>query len=527
MTTGPLSGTGGRDKMPAVSDSRPILRHTRTIAILTLISRVLGLLRESVFAAVFATGGTLSAFRVAFLLPNLSRRLFGEGALASSLVPILTETLEREGREAGQRLAGAVLVWLGRLLLIALLAIEALLLFLHWLHPDPVYGYAAVMMPYMPLICLTAMLGGVLQVGRRFWPSAASPVILNLLLIAATFAAAATPWGASARMWLVCVTVLLAGALQLALQWAGLRGLGLAPLQTRETSEGLLRVRRLMLPMVVGLSASQMNALIEYGLAYAVIRDSRGEAIGPAVLGYAQYLYQLPLGLLGISLATAIYPELSSRAAAGDREGLARLTEKGARYAMLMGLPAAFGLMLTATPLIRTLLERGRFSQADSLRVAGVLACYAPALPAHFLQHLLVRVFYAMKEPRVPMSISLICVAINSALGAALVFTPLQERGLALAFAVTGWLQAVLLIQAFHRRTRGLSHSSDPIPFMKIGVAGLAMAGMVLATGRLLEGRAAAWQTLAVMMVVGIGGFLILCRALRIRELSEVLGRSG
>lgn len=431
-----------------MSSGRGLLRNTAVIASLTLVSRILGLVREVVFATLFSTSEVLSAFRTAFMLPNLARRLFGEGALSSALVPVLTQTLSDEGEDAGRVLVGAVIRALTLTLIALIILAEGVVLLWRAIRPDLALDFAVVLLPYMLLICLVAILGGVLNVRGRFAAPAAVPAIMNIAIILAAFGGAKLGGLAGSElMYVICGGVLVAGALQLLVMIGAIRAAGFVPQMTARAFDPRVRqIIKLMLPMALGVSAVQVNAMLDYLVAYWFVQVD-GERVGPAVLGYAQYLYQLPLGVFGIALATAIFPVLSARAAAGDREGVENSLASGLRMALFIALPSTVGLIFIARPLVSALYEHGKFDAGDTHRVAGVLALYAAGLCAYFTQHLLVRTFYALKESRLPARIAATMVAVNLSLNLFLVHV-LAERGLALSTAVCSAVQVAWLVGA-------------------------------------------------------------------------------
>lgn len=428
-----------------MSDGGGIARSARVIAVLTMASRVLGLVREVMFGALFGTSSLLSAFSIAWMLPNLARRLFGEGALSAATVPILSETLRSEGVDAARRFVGALLVGLTLFLSAAVVLAEFAVLIALQFTDDPTLRLSQILLPYAVLICLVAITGGVLNVYGYFALPAAVPVVMNLALILGTGAGALLyPADSLSLMNVICGFALLSGVGQFGMVWWGLARAGRTPLPSMPwTDQRIGRVLLLMGPMVLGLSAVPLNTLADYLIAYLfVVEDSARP--GPAILRYAQYLYQLPLGVFGIAIATAAFPALSARAAAGERVGVGRSLNRGLRLGLFVSLPASVGLVVVAEPIVATLLERGKFGSEQSVRVAAVLALYSLALSANFAQHLVVRTFYALKRTGEPARIALTMVGLNLLLNLILVF-PMKERGLALASAVCGWVQLAWL----------------------------------------------------------------------------------
>ena len=320
-----------------MSRSRSFVGHAVLVSGLTFVSRILGLARDAVMAACFGMSTVTDAFWIGFVVPNLFRRLFGEGALTAAFIPVYSELLEKD-RQLAQRLA-----WVSVALLLAVLAGvtlvgEALLAgLLHINGGDHASTLAIrltmVMLPYMPMICLVALLGGILQVHHRFGPAAAAPVVLNLVMISAALGAAA--WYGNdesmrAGIWFVAIGVLIAGAIQLV--WVGTAVIGEVPWARSfmGTGTAVRSVVATMAPMALGLAVFQINtltdSLIAWGLSAKSASDPtfffRGRAVAYPIetgavtaLQFAQRLYQFPLGVFGVAVATAIFPALSRAAA--------------------------------------------------------------------------------------------------------------------------------------------------------------------------------------------------------------------
>jgi putative peptidoglycan lipid II flippase len=446
------------------------------IASLTLVSRVLGLLRESVLGYFFATSELLSAFRIAFMAPNLARRLFGEGALSSAMVPVLTETLQTEGEERSRSFVGRLLLAQGVVLVALVAAIEIVIAVWRHIADDPALELAAILMPYMALICTVAVGGAVLNVRRRFAVPAVVPVLLNLaIILAAVLGAAVLNRSDHALMRVICFAVLVAGVVQLVVTGAAMHSANFLPVFARPWRDARVkRVVLLMGPMVLGLSAVQINSLFDYVIAYMFVSVD-GERVGPAVLGYAQYLYQLPLGVFGIAIATAIFPALSEYASRKDDAEFATLFFRGLGLSLFIAVPAAVGLMFVAHPLVATLYERGAFVREDTRRVAGVLFFYSLGMPAYFAQHLVVRMFYARHDSRTPARTAAATVLVNVLLNLGLVQV-LEERGLALATSLCAYLQTLWLIRRLPGIAPTLRWRGQGVTFAKTAMATAAMA---------------------------------------------------
>ena len=507
-----------------MSDHARFVAPARLIALLTAGSRVLGLLRECAYSYFFGVDPVFSSFRVAFMIPNLSRRLFGEGAMSSAFIPVFTEVLHHDGHRRARQLAGTVFTALGTVLVVLTLAAEMGVAIGHLARPAVTLELTMVMLPYMILICLTAFAGGMLNALNRFAAPAAAPMLLNVVLIAAVYGGSRLAGLAGLQLlYVVSLSVVVAGLAQLGLQLLALRRADCRPsLNFRWADPGLKRIVVLMGPMVLGLSASQLNVLADSLIALAFVPEGRG----PAVLGYAHMLYQLPLGVFGIALATAIFPLLSIKAAQRDQNGLARVFERGMRTSVFIALPASVGLIVVAAPLVSLLFERGRFSAAASGHVTRTLVFYALGLVAYSAQHIVVRAFYALQDMRTPVRVSVSVLALNIALNFALVF-PLAEGGLALATAVSAAVQVTWLSVALGRHLPDLRWRFIAAGAARTAVATGAMGVVVwclIRPGAL--GEASHLVQLAAGIPAGAAAFVLAARLLRCPELTELLSKA-
>jgi len=519
-----LTGT-----VESATASRGLVRSTWLIAALTMVSRVLGLVREIAFSYYFSTSELLSAFRIAFMIPNLARRLFGEGALSAATIPILTQTLETSGEEASRRFVGALVVALAAVLLAATALAEVIIALWAAVQPDPALSFAAIMMPFMAMVCLTAILGGVLNVRGHFAIPAVGPVLLNAaIILAGVVGSSVLGLDDAPLMRLICYGVLIGGIVQLVLTIAALQTARFAPiLRWAWRDAQLQRVMGLMAPMVLGLSAVQINTLSDYVIAYIFVTQD-GERIGPAVLGYAQFLYQLPLGVFGISIATVIFPLLSQKAAQDDRRGVAAITTEGFRLSLFIALPASIGLMFVARPLVATLYERGDFGADDTARVAWALIYYSIGIAGYFSQHIFIRVFYAMHDSRTPARIALGMVAANLCLNLVLVFI-MEERGLALSTSLCACVQVVWLASRLRRRLPELHCLDLTRGCVRSVIATALMAGALALTHAAIGSAPRGSDTLelVILLVVGVGTFGLAAWALRMPELSLLFRRNS
>ncbi len=478
----PPTPTPSHDQDGAVScsDAPRFVGHALLVATLTLASRVTGLVRDAVLFASFGRGPVASAFLIGFMIPNLFRRLFGEGALASAFIPAYAD-LTRNDPAIARRFASLCIA----LLLIVTAGLTLLgELGLWWLNAQGGFSddthlairLTMLMLPYMPMICLVALIGGALQVRGRFGPPAAAPILLNLTMIVAVLWATRSSVsvgedGQALRnaIRLVSLSVLLAGLLQLVWQLVALWRVQRLTLDFSRTAAPLKKMLWVMGPMVLGLAVFQINAamdtLIAWGfapkaggaqmlslfgrqMAYPI--DDAGQVVS---LAGAQRLYQFPLGVFGIAIATAIFPALAHAAADRSDRGktsFQTILHHGLRLSFFIGLPASVGLILVRVPLTRVIFEHGRFELQDALRVATILAGYASAVWAYSMTHILTRTFYAVGDAKTPLRVSMTMVVFNLALNLTLIW-PLGAAGLAWSTAISAACQVLILLLLVRR----------------------------------------------------------------------------
>lgn len=527
------------------------IRGAGLIAALTFTSRMLGLARDCVCAAFFGVGLTWDAFSFAFRVPNLFRRLFGEGALSAAFVPAFTEYLELRDREDAWRFAGRTAVALAMVLLVLLIAGEALVLaLLRWLALSARWRLAltltAVMLPYMVFICLTALAGAALHSMRHFAAPAFAPIVLNVCWIASVVAAAylVSPEGTT-RIYIVAGGILVAGVLQLALQGAALAAKGFRwRLSFQPLHPEVRAIARSMAPVALGLAALQLNVLLDGVIAISLAAPEGkvgfslfGVSIrypmeigANSVLYYGNRLMQLPLGVFGIALATAAFPTLSAQAARRDWRGFSESVRRALGTVLFVSIPAGVGLILLRYPVIELLFERGAFAlmPRSTVRTAGVLCAYSTAIWAYCALHVLTRAFYSLKRPATPARIAACMVLVNLALNLGLVWH-LREAGLAVATAISASVQVVVLYWILCRSVTLTGHGMLVTTVLKTAVATVCMAGACWGTLSVLPDAAEAGRLglrlLRVIVPAAAGGmvYFAVAAALRTEELAELL----
>lgn len=506
-----------------------LVKSSAVVGSATMLSRVLGLLRDVVLANLIGANGNADAFFVAFKIPNFLRRLFAEGAFAQAFVPVLADTREKGGfaavRELVDRVAG---VLGGTLLLLTVLTIMAspvvATIFAPGFLRDPAKlaltgDLIKLTFPYLLLISLTGFAGAILNSYQRFAVPALTPVLLNLCLIASAL------WFAprfDEPVVALALGVLVAGFAQLLFQVPALAGIGLVPRpRWAPRHEGVKRILLLMIPALFGVSVSQINLLLDTVLASLLPTGS------VSWLYYSDRLTELPLGVFAIAIATVILPTLSGQRARADDPAFAKTLAWAIRSVLLIAVPATLALAVLAEPVLATLFQYGAFGENDRMMAAASLRAYTLGLGAFMLIKVLAPGFYAREDMRTPVRIGIMAMVANMILNVAFVL-PLMwwlnfgHVGLALATSVSAWLNATLLYRGL-RREAVLSES--PLLFkwvMQIFLASAAMALVLLwmmPEGSLWAGWSW-WQRtiqLGVLCASGLGIFIVSLLLLGVR----------
>lgn len=416
----------------------------------TLLSRVLGMIRDMVFAYIFGAGQAWDAFVIAFAVPNMLRHLFGEGALTSAFVPVFVGKLETSHDSARRLLRALTGSSLAILSAITLAAISVTYLVEAW-SDDQKLGLILVTLRitlvYGPLICLTAILGAALNSLRHFAAPAAAPVILNAVTIGAAFLAPPAD-GEAGRLQFLAWAVVVGGVAQLASQVPPLSARGMAPVPSfRWRGTGLKEVARGFLPAVAGLAVIQINEVFDNIIAELFVP---GDGAVSAIY-YANRLNQLPLAVIGFSLATAAFPAMSRHAARGEPVEFSASLRRALGLVFVLAIPAAVGLASISHEASKLLFERGEFGPEATRRTALVLVFLTIGLPFYAANMVLTRGFYSLRDMSTPVRVSLATVGLNLILNIALVFL-VAEAGIALATSVTGILNFALLLRALRNR---------------------------------------------------------------------------
>lgn len=439
-----------------------LYRAFATVGGLTMLSRVLGFTRDILIANVLGTGLVAEAFFAAFRLPNLFRRLFGEGAFNSAFVPLFAKRLEGDGSDAARRFAEealAALLW--ALIVFSALAELAMPWLIHVIAPgftsDPEkFGLTVLLtritFPYLLCMSVVALLSGLLNALDRFMAAAAAPVLLNVVLISVISIAMASGLGRSPLAGTVLAWgVAIAGGLQLLmLALAAHRaGMGLAITRPKLTPD-VRRLIQLGIPGIIAGGIIQINIVI--GTVIASLQDG---AI--AYLYYADRIYQLPLGVVGIAIGVVLLPDVSRQLRAGNHAGVTESQNRSLEFSLLLTLPAAVALFMIPEPIIRVLFERGAFGAGDTRAVSWALAAFAVGLPSFVLVKVFSPAYFAREDTRTPMIYAGISMVVN-VIGSLVLFYSLPRFGvmahigIAIATSLAGWVNAAMLWATLVRR---------------------------------------------------------------------------
>lgn len=514
------------------------MRNIGIVSGVTLGSRVLGLGRDMAVTAVFGASALASAFVTAFTLPNLFRRLLGEGALTAALVPTLQEETKRGGDEAAHRLVSEVTTW--TLLasgVISVLAIGVLGAHAWWGPKLVAAGWevetvgrwtlgarlGAVLFPYLVTVCLAAVFSAALQIRGRFLEPALNPVWLNLSMMGLLGygvwrGAAGDPAG---QMNWLCAGVLLGGAAQMLVPGWTLVRLGWEPRWAPRRSAGVAQIARLMGPTLFGSAIYLVNTTISRLLGLSL------DDAAATILNLSTRLMELPIGVFALAVATVVFPQIAKHAAEGRLDLLAKDYRHGLRMILLINVPAAAGLMVLAGPVTRVLFERGEFTAKDTVMMTPVLAVSAVALPLLGFVSLTLRAFYARKDTRTPVRAAWWSFLVNVA--ASLVFMRwLGVSGLALAGTVAVAVQAVYLQVKLAQVHDGLRFGNLKGHLVKVTLASGLMAAVVAGVDR-------AWRSgmggggwcelggLGVSVAAGVVVFGVGAWALRVEGRDELI----
>ena len=493
-----------------------LVKSLGSIGGLTLASRVLALGRDSLQATYVGAGFASDAFLVAFRLPNMFRALFAEGAFSAAFIPLFNQRVAEEGEvAAGLRFAERALAVLFPVLLVTTLLMILAAWPITWVlsggfnDPGPDRFAFAVLLsritiPYLGLISLVSLLGGILNSVGRYWVNAAAPILLNLAMIAGLWFFHGDDPFETARVQAISVTV--GGALQLAWLVLACRGAGVSlRLRLPRLDPDTRRLFRLMLPAALGAGATQINLVISTALA--------GRLLDPGSISYIYYadrLNQLPLGLIGIGLGTILLPTISRLLGGGHEAEAMEVQNRGTELALFLTLPAMAALIVAAEPIVRGLFQHGAFTAEDTVRCAWALAAFSVGLPAYVMVKVLTPGFYARQDTRTPVRFATIAIAVN--IVANIVLIPLIAHvGPPLATALASTVNVWLLYRTLRARGHFTADRRLLRRLPRLALAAVLMGAALFALDRLLDPYltgSSLERFAALGLLVGVGGLI-------------------
>ena len=509
---------------PASPKRSSLVASVATVGSYTMISRVLGFLRDMMMAALLGAGPLADAFLVAFKLPNFLRRLFAEGAFNAGFVPMFARTLEGDGKAVARDFAAqAQALLLAVLLPLVLVGILAMPWVIRVMTPgfevggeryEAAVDLSRITFCYILFISLVALYGGVLNSLGRFAAPAAAPIILNLCMVIGML---------SSHLWFdapahaLAWSLAAAGLAQFLWVYAAARREGMAaPFRRPRLSPEVKRLFALILPGVFGAGVAQINLFADVIFASFLAEGA------VSYLYYADRVAQLPLGVIGVAVGTALLPLMARQLRAGETAGALHSQNRGIELALLLTIPAAIGIAVLSLPIVTVLFERGQFTAADSPATSAALSAYALGLPAYVLIKVLAPGFFAREDTKTPVKIAVVCLLANIAFVLALI-GPFDHVGIALATVMSSWLNAGLLGFLLHRQSLLLPDARLKQRLPRILLAGAAMALVVWLA--MDQAAAVMPMVLALAIAIAIGGLAFFATAswLRAFDLQEAL----
>jgi putative peptidoglycan lipid II flippase len=510
-------------------------RSLFTVSGLTVLSRVAGFVRDTLTAMYLGAGPVADAFFVAQRLPNLFRSLFAEGAFSAAFVPLYTAEHEKHGQDAAQQFAGqALMLLLGVLIpfsaLIMMFMPQVMLILAPGFDREPekyrlAVDFSTITFPYLALVSVTALQSGVLNAQNRFGPGAAAPIALNLVLIAALFIAHFAHFHVGyALAWAVTIS----GVVQMLWLMISCRRAKLSiPIVWPHLGHASKQLFKRIGPGAVGAGAVQINLLVSTILASTLPTGA------VSYLFYADRVNQLPLGIVGVAVATTLLPILARHVASGKEDNVRHYTSRAIEFCLVLGLPATVGLVIAAQPIIQTLFERGAFSHADTMATSQTLAAYSLGIPAFLLVKVFASSFFARHDTSTPVRIAVVAMVVNVC-GCLLLIGPLQFVGIALANSVAVWTNALLLFVQMKRCGAPIGDSKLlkrlPRLLLASGVMAAVTWALVELTQDFYAGRNLGREAIALTVIIGLsslvyGALLHVTGAMRLKDVLDVVKR--
>ncbi len=479
-----------------MSESHNLFRSVRVISVYTFLSRILGLARDMICASIFGTGMVWDAFTVAFKIPNLFRRLFGEGALSAAFIPVFTEHIEKRGREEAMDFANVIatvlIIILGGIVLIGEGSFFVIPKIFHvqekW---QLVYKLLIIMFPYVFFICLVAFMGSVLNTLNHFFMPAFAPVVMNICWILGAVLAPYTGKTLEKMIYAVAISTFLSGLVQVIIHVPVLRKKKLYYHPRPKFSHPSLKlILTRMGPIVFGLAVVQINVLVDSIIAVGFAAPPNGpsyfsfagmtinypmKAGAASVLYYSDRLIQFPLGVFGIAMATAVFPLFSTHAVREDWSNFSIAFNKAIKFILFIGIPASLALIMLREPIVDLLYRRNQFNAESAYRTSNVILFYAIGIWAYCGLHVLIRAFYSVKDTTTPVKIGAICVGIDFIMNITFIWF-LREGGLALSTAISAIIQIIILTIILQKRLRIKIENEVIVSMFKTVIASAAMA---------------------------------------------------
>lgn len=527
------------------SERESFFRAAKVVAGLTLLSRVFGMVRDMSITWLGATWLT-DAFQIAFFLPNLFRRLFGEGVLSAAFIPVFTDTHEKSGHDSARRLLANAMGLLAAFLSVLMLLLIAGLLIWVWLsgpdRPDRRYLvlFAGVMLPFMVLVCMLALASAALNCRGHFAYPAAAPIILNLCMISADWVAIAFwPGSLEAQLTTICVSVSVAGVIQIAGVFWLLRSMGLADRpRLRPIEPGIGKIIRTMAPALIGAGFLQLSSFFDYATMWLLSANQYTDALNifgweihrPLAAGVvvkvraANNLAMFPMGVFALSLGAAVFPLLSRYASRGDMVNLRDSLNRACRLAVTESLATGVGLFMLAGPIVQLIYRHRGFTAADAQVTTGVLKCWVVGMWAFCLYPIMTRAFYSMKDTKTPLKIAGCMSIVYMSLVAGLVFVPgVGPLAFGIVPPVTFSLNILVMFLVLRKRIGRFGGRRLAASAIRSAVAAGAMAVGLYGLEWLLGPSAHPAMSVALGVPLGAGIFILAVYLLRSPELGELM----
>ena len=513
-----------------------LYRNFLSVGGLTLASRVLGFVRDALMAAVLGAGPAADAFYAAFRFPNLFRRLFAEGAFNTAFVPLFSGALAQHGDEHARDLAARIMAWLFAVLVVVTVLAEV---FMEWVLIPFVPGFlddpekfeltvllTRILFPYLAFMSLVAAYGAILNALHRFIAAAFAPIMLNIIntIVLVAIIVLAVNDAVTAAIWVAVATVV-AGIAQLAVVWWAVKRAGFLPqFRLPRIDPEVRRFWMLALPAVMTGGITQINLFIG-----TIIASGAASAI--SYLYYADRLYQLPLGIIGIAIGTVLLPVLAGHLK-NDRGAEAReAQEQSLLVSMLLSMPAATALIALSVPIVRVLFERGAFDATATIETADALVAFAAGLPAFVLIRVLQPGYFAREDTVTPTIFAAISVVVNIGLSL-LLFPSLQHTGIAIATSASAWGNAIMLgaflaRRGYFRPTRDEVVKHGLILLISLGMALLLLSLYWPLAGIFVAGGSIALQViaLAALCAIGLFAYFAAIHVSRVQPMGQLLRR--